>query len=216
MLATLVVIVLSLKFGLKLLANLAIWVDDFRSINRVVDKNDNIPPAPPNVWAEYTATNSAQISVYGYGEAEATVTLTLNKNKTGEVITGQDGTFVFDNVSLKEGENDINAVATDQANNTSHPSDTFKVWFYSKPPKLEISQPTDNQKFSGTDNKVEIKGQTGPENKVIINGRMAVVRDDGLFIFSLSLVSGDNTLVIKATDIAGNISQKELIVSYSP
>ena len=216
MLATLVVIGLSLKFGLKLLANLAIWVDDFRSINRIVDKNDNIPPAPPRVWADYSATNSAQISVYGYGEAEATVTLTLNKNKTGEVITGQDGTFVFDNVSLKEGENDINAVATDQANNTSHPSDTFKIWFLSKLPKLEISQPADKQKFSGTDNKVEIKGQTGPENKVIINGRMAVVRDDGLFVFSLSLISGDNTLVIKATDIAGNISQKELIVSYSP
>lgn len=216
LLATVLVIGLSLKFGLKLLANLAIWVDDFRSINRVADKNDNIPPAPPNVWAEYTATNSAQISVYGYGEPEATVTLTLNKDKVDEIITSKDGTFIFDKVSLKEGENDLNAVATDKANNTSHPSDTFKVWYLSKLPRLEISQPADKQKFSGADNRVEIKGQTEADNKILINGRMAVVRDDGMFVFNLSLVTGDNSLVVKAIDIAGNISQKEIIVSYSP
>jgi hypothetical protein len=215
-LATLIVIGLSLKFGLKLLANLAIWVDDFRSINRTIDKNDNIPPAPPNVWAEYTATNSAYISVYGYSEPDAIITLTLNKNKTGEVIAGKDGTFVFDNVTLKEGENEINAIATDQTNNTSHPSETFKILFFSKQPKLDIGQPADGQKFSGPVKQIEVKGQTDPENRVVINGRMAVVRDDGTFVLNISLNQGDNLITVRATDIAGNSIQTEKTVSYNP
>jgi hypothetical protein len=63
---------------------------------------------------------------------------------------------------------------------------------------------------------ISIEGQTESGAQVNINGRWAVVDTNGKFNYTLSLEDGDNNFVITSKDEAGNETQLELNIVFTP
>lgn len=209
------ILVVLVFWGIPLLVRLVVVIGDIKG-GQGTDKTDFIPPAPPRLLVPFEATNSRTINVSGRSEPGATVFLTLNKDAEGSVVVKEDGNFEFGSVSLAEGKNDLIAVAVDASGNKSQSSETLSIYYSNKEPKLEITSPTDRQVVTGQNDKIEIKGQTDPNNRVIVNDRWVVLGTDGKFSYLYKLTSGENNLVITSTDRTGNMAKKELVVVYNP
>lgn len=213
---TVAVLVAAVVWGLPLLVRLAVTIGDFNASRAPVEKTDTIPPAPPQLVTSYEATNSATQVVSGWTEPGSTVYLTQNSKSAGNIVSKEDGSFQFNDITLADGKNDFVAIAVDQSGNKSSPSSTASTVFSNKKPKLEISNPSDKQVISGSNPRIEVKGQTDQGNRITVNDRIIIVSGDGKFTTELNLNSGDNTISISTTDQMGNRNDKELTVTYSP
>ncbi len=209
-LGTVLLIATTLILGIPLLIRLAGFLGELKSTDRPIDKNDTIPPVPPQVSLPFDATNSAQLTLTGNSEPGATVFLTLNEDSSGDVVVSDNGSFTLPQISLTEGDNALAIVAVDQSGNKSVSATQFSVYFSQKAPDLQVDAPTDNQQVTG--NTVEVKGNTTPGMKLTINGRLIIVASDGNFATNLNLNPGENPLVIVASDKLGNQARKELTV----
>ena len=214
-LGTILVLVGAVTLGIPVLVRVAMFVGDLKS-NGVVDKTDLIPPGPPQIITSFEATNNADQAISGLGEPGTTVYLTLNSQPVGNVVTGEDGVWKFVKVSLKDESNTFEAVAVDTAGNKSVNSKPVTVLYMTAAPKLEIEKPQDSQEVSGQDSRVEVKGMSDGNVRLTLNDRLIIVASDGNFSSSYNLNPGDNQLVFKATDKAGNETTKEIFVKYSP
>lgn len=178
------------------------------------DITDTIPPQTPVLDAPPLATPSAQLAISGLGEPETEIVLVVNAAEQSRTTAADDGRFSF-NVALQEGENTINLYAMDTAGNESPSSQTYYIIRDSQPPKLTIEEPQDGQTVELRRNQViTIKGETDPNARVMVNGRLAFARNDGTFSTTYQLNEGENTLVIEAEDEAGNKSTVELKVTF--
>ena len=213
-LAAILAVILVIVLGIPLLIRMAVFLGDIKSSSRPVDKNDLISPVPPQISLPYAATNSANQSISGSAEPGSSVFLTLNGESAGDVVAGDDGSFSIPNVHLVEGDNKLTAVAIDQSGNKSQPASEIDIFYSRKPPKLDISSPTDHQQISS--NKVEISGSVDEGTRLVINDRFIVVGTNGKFNVVWNLNSGENGLVFVASDRAGNQTRKELIVTATP
>lgn len=210
------IVVLVIVLGLPLLVKLLLFMGDLRSANRPVDRNDLIPPGPPQLVMSYDATNSASQTIKGLAEPGATVFLTINANPAGNVVVTDDGEFLFRSINLYEGDNELNAVAVDPAGNRSQPSQSVNILFSTEVPKLEIESPADRQSFSGNPARLNIVGKTDPGVRLTVNDRVIIVDSSGSFSSTVNLNPGENTLIVRAKNETGNESRKELLVTYSP
>ena len=73
-------------------------------------------------------------------------------------------------------------------------------------PRLEIYFPTDNQQV--IEDQMVIKGRTDPDNSVSVNRNLTQLNDQGEFSYRLRLVSGENKIVIEATNRLGRKSSQ--------
>lgn len=213
-LAAILAIIVVIVLGIPLLIRMAVFLGDIKSSSRPVEKNDLIPPVPPQISLPYSATNSASQTISGSAEPGSSVFLTLNGESVGNVIAAEDGGFSISNIHLTVGDNKLSAVAIDQAGNKSMPANEIDVFYSNKPPKLDISSPTDRQQISN--NKVEISGSVDEGSRLVINDRFIVIAPNGKFNVVWNLNSGENGLVFVATDQSGNQTRKELIVTATP
>lgn len=202
-----------LFFGLPILAKLSLFFGEFfrKEINII---SDHTPPFPPQLETPYTATNSAQLTIQGTAESDSTIELFLNEQVLEKILTGKDGTFTK-RVTLKEGENTINAQAIDQAGNRSKHSETIVILYKKDKPLLEIKFP-EKDEFETKEEEIEIKGQTDSGVNLTINGRLVFVETDGNFSYLLPLVEGENLIEIIATDEAGNQTKVERKIVFLP
>ena len=93
----------------------------------------------------------------------------------------------------------------------------YNLIFDNVEPLLEITSPADGASFSGSKNqKVKIEGKTESDVNLVINERFVTVRDDGTFSFEVTLAEGDNPFNVKASDKAGNATEKNLTLKYAP
>lgn len=201
--------------GVPALIKLAIFVGKINSSSTPPEQSDNVPPSPPIFETTFEATNSAIISLSGFAESESTLKLFFN-NKKEEVLVDNDGTFVFNNLELEDGQNRIYAIAIDKAGNESSDSKKVSVLYDNEAPELEISQPQDGETFSDDDNKIELIGQTEEGANVLINDHFVVVDSEGNFNYQISLDKGENEIKIITEDSAGNQTEKIIKVNYSP
>jgi hypothetical protein len=206
----------SVVAGFKFLTRFFLFISSLNLNNQPTIKDDFIPPSPPRLFLQYEATNSATITLSGSGEPGTTVFVTQNKNSLGDLVVGDEGNFAITNVNLTDGQNVFSAVAVDNAGNKSQAATPEVIYYLHKPPKLEISSPADGQKFTGANNFVEVKGTTDAGARITVNDRVVIVAANGSFSYRLGLVSGDNQVVILATDRAGNQQRQEIIVKFSP
>lgn len=207
----LVAMVLILKWGIPLLISLAVFLGDLKSSSEKVEQVDNIPPIAPRFIPLPIATFSGQIKIAGFAEAGSTVKAYINSKPAGEVITGSDGTFEIEKVSLDEGKNGVWASAVDSAGNKSHDSEVSYVERDDKSPELIIDAPEDG--ITTKDQSLEIKGKVSEsEAEVTVNGRFVVLSGTGAFTTKLTLSEGENKIIIKARDRAGNETEEELTV----
>ncbi len=202
--------------GIPALIRLAVFLGEIRSSSLPIENSDTVPPSPVQLEALPEATNSAQIAVKGYTEPGATVEFFLSGSPAKKVVAEADGTFNSGSLGLTEGRNQIYATATDTAGNQSQKSEVYELYYDSTPPEIEISEPQENQEFSGGQTKVFVKGKTEAKATITINDRLVIVDASGNFSYPLTLSEGENNLKIIVTDKAGNQAEKELTVTYSP
>ncbi len=181
-------------------------------------QRDRIAPPPPTLTGIPEATNSAKLNIKGFAEAGSTVTLFLNSNERDSQLVGAEGQFIFEEVGLESGENEIYTTAKDTTGNESRQSTIYKVIIDQKPPKLEITEPADNSIIKEEKDKqtfVLVAGKVEEGATVAVNDYQAIVREDGNFEYRLLLTEeGENTIKIVAKDTAGNKTTVEKTVIY--
>lgn len=210
-----VILILLFTVGIPLIIKAASFLADSKSSGPSIN-GDTIPPLPPTLSPLLSATNSATLKVSGYAEPEATLKLIVDDEEVKKVVLGTDGQFEFTDIKLAIGVNSIKAIAVDTAGNESSPSQIRQITYKKKAPKLEISEPTDNQEYHQKDHAATFKGETDPDVDVTINGRFVNVAEDGKFMYTIQLSDGENKFTILASDTAGNQTKLEKVVKYSP
>jgi len=213
---TIVVGVLLFFYGIPALGRFAAFVSELAKSDKPISKNDTTPPAPPQIDTLPEYTNKPKLSITGKSEEGATIKFILN-SEAKEVVADRDGKFSLD-FTLDDGENGITASATDLAGNESVKTKTFKITFDDEEPKLILDGPSNGSQFFGTrQRQVDIKGSVDDSNtQVTINDRFVAVEDNGSFQFTTTLSEGENKFKIKAVDLAGNSSEKELTLNFTP
>lgn len=202
-------------FGLPILGKFAAFVSDLGRSNKSITTSDHTPPAPPHFNTFNDFTNQQNVNVTGTSEPGATIKLTFNGTEQ-DALVDKDGNFNF-NLQLGSGENSFTAIAVDPAGNNSQTTQTFKITYDNKPPNLNIDSPSDgSQYFGSTQRQITIKGTAEPNTQVTINDRIVVVDDLGKFQYTTTLNEGANPFAIKASDQAGNTTEKDITLNFAP
>jgi bacillopeptidase F len=190
-------------FGIKALIGFSVLMDQLHGAAPTPTQNQSVI-LPPTLDPPPEATNTATISVTGKGQANDTLIVYLNDREFNKISVLTDGSFSINNIPLSTGANSISAKLTDDKGITSDLSNVVSVSYINKPPKLDVSAPSDNTNISGDPNTVSVTGSTDDNVPVTINDRQVVLRSDNTFSYDYPLNDGDNILNIVATDIAGN------------
>lgn len=182
---------------------------------KVVQTTNSSFLAPPVLNISYEATNSAQIDIRGYGTPGSKVKLYMDDDSKQTIDVSSDGSFNFENVTLSLGTNNIYGKALDDQDKESLPSKTIQLMYINGKPSLDLNEPEDGKKIQGGDKKVKVSGKTDPKVKIFINDTQVIVDKDGNFSADQPLNDGDNTISIKAVDIASNTTEEQRRVNYS-
>lgn len=203
--------------GIPILIKIAVFLADIRRTTAPIEQTDTFPPTLPrfNSLPEYTKESSLGLS--GFAEPGSTVEIFLNEAATGTVVTTAEGTFNFSSLNLHQDKNEIYAMATDEAGNKSQPSSRIMVIFDNTAPKLEITEPADGATFKGEKKRrITILGQTEENISLAINERRVILGSEGNFSSEFLLADGENKIKIVAADLAGNQTEKEIKITFSP
>ena len=217
LLGIVIVLFVLINFGPLLITGVGSFVDTLagKSRHTAVLKSD-ADLEPPILDPLPSGTSDELIDVTGrafYSDGKIELFLNNSSYDTIELDKSQD--FSIEKIKLKQGENIIK-VRMVKNNKKSDFSQDYKISYLKDEPKLEISFPSDGTSFSKTDQEINIKGKTDPENTIKINDFIAIVDTGGNFSYILRLKEGENKIKITATNLAGKTSEKELTVSYSP
>lgn len=201
--------------GVPALARITAFVSDLKKSNTKITSADHTPPAPPKFSSFNNFTNQQNVSLTGTAEPGSTVKLTFNGNEQ-DVLADKDGNFTF-NVQLDNGTNTFSATAVDSAGNTSQTTQSNTITFDNQPPNLTIDSPADGSQFFGSSQRqVTIKGTAESTDQITINDRIVAVDDNGGFQYTTSLSDGTNKFTVKAVDQAGNTTEKDITMNFSP
>ncbi len=183
---------------------------------KIVEQSQNSSLAPPILNIPYEATNTAQINISGYGTPGSKVKLFIDDEEKDTIDVSEDGSFSFEDISLNLGRNNIYSKTVDEEDKESLASKTLQLSYINDKPNLTISEPEDNKKIQGGDKKVKVSGKTDPGIKIFVSGSQVIISNDGTFSTDLPLTDGDNDLLIKAEDQAGNTTEIQRRVNYTP
>lgn len=200
-------------FGLKLLVSFSLLIDKLHGATPVV-KQGQVLILPPVLDPLPEATNSASLNITGRGDAGFTVIIYIDEEETKKFKIEDDGTFTLLTKRLAEGSHAISAKTTDDKGNLSDLSNVLTVSIKRAKPTLTINQPQDNARIVGDTNTIIVTGTSDPDASVTINGRMALVEDEGSFTYSFTLSEGENTIQVVAADPAGNQTDLTRRVTY--
>lgn len=180
----------------------------------IIADQDQVPPQVPILSAPVAATKSASLPLSGYGEAGSKVVLVINGERYDEVKINEDGSFKL-MAELTEGENSLAVFSIDDADNESVKTREYQVDLDTAAPAIDIENPEDGSTVELRKNQITvIKGVTDPQAKVFINDRLVYAQKDGSFQMSFKLEEGDNKLMFRVEDPAGNTSEKEIKVKF--
>lgn len=177
---------------------------------------ENAEGAPPVLNIPYESTSSSIIEIRGYGTPDTKVKLYIDDSEIQTIEVTDDGSFIFENVTLSLGTNNIFGTTVDEKDKESLPSKSLQLIFDNEKPSLDIYEPEDNKKIEGGDKKVKVSGKTEPGIKVFVNDTQLILNSDGSFNMDQSLNDGENILTIKAVDGASNTTQIQRLVNYAP
>ena len=209
---SIILAVFLITLGIPLLGKFADFLNIVFRKNEVSQVDSKSAPLAPRLDPLLQATNSAILNISGFSQDETTVVIFDNLQKVGEAQV-ESGKFQFENLKLKDGENEISAKAISKLGKESDFSPSIKVILDKNPPKLDIDSPFDAQSFS-QDNRIKVTGQTDRDAQVYANGFLASVSDDGNFEVFVPVLEGESTIEIKAIDEAGNIKVETRKVNF--
>ncbi len=213
LLLSVVFVVVLFKWGIPLFINIISGPDGEQTAQTQVD---NLPPQVPMLSALPEATNSARVFVNGYTEKEVDTELYINDGLVDSQKSDENGAIALDGV-LEKGSNRIMVSAKDSAGNSSQSTVLF-ITYDNAPMDLLIGSPKDGTEYYGSTNQtVDIKGKVNkPNSTVIVNGSYAMTDKDGNFSQRILLNDGENNILIRATDKAGNTNEKNIKLRYNP
>lgn len=212
-----IVLFLIIQFGVPLLIQTTSVISGANNETETSVKSKSAEyVAPPQLDPVTEATNSGEIIVSGISQENLTIKLFVNGRLTDELSSKKDGSFKFTEVPLKPGENTIRAKAQKDKDSESDFSEIYTVTYLNNAPDLSVEEPANDRQYEKENNTAEVKGKTDPNVKVTVNDLWAIVNDEGQFSYNVPLREGDNTIKIVATDPAGNKTETERKVKYSP
>lgn len=209
---TILFIILVILFGLPLLVKFSVFLGNTKKVDNSDEKL--VPPLAPRLVIPYEATNSASIAVNGFSEAGVEVELFKNEISIGKTQVTEAGDFVFKNITLEDGDNNFSAIATSKKAGSSDGSIPVLVLFDNKAPELKLVNPTEKE-LTVDYADFDIIGETEKGVSVTVNGKLAVVDDEGKFKLKMQLNMGKNELEIVVRDTAGNESKTKVTITYS-
>lgn len=208
------ILVFLVKFGIPLFVNFSLYITGNNKISAPVKASEKEFIAPPSFNQTFSATNSATVAISGNSIKNQTILLYNNDQLIDTTDAGDDNSFKFANVTLKEGDNNFKAKVKKESQESDF-SDIWKIIYKKGDVKLTVDNPQDGQSFSKDQNSVIINGKTDPNNLVTVSDHQAIVDVNGNFSYDFHLQNGDNELKVIATDEAGNKTEKDLKVTYS-
>ncbi len=189
-----------------------------KTIKPVSNKNEstgeNPTLAPPVLLIPYEATNSAEINISGYSQANSTVKIYLDDNLITETKPKDDGSFTTLGIPLNLGTNNIYGKTTDERGQDSFSSKIIRLIFDNEKPFLDVFQPQDN--LTSHDKNIKVTGKTEQGSVLYVNNNRTIISEDGSFQTLIGLNEGDNIIVIKTHDKAGNLTEIQRKVTYQP
>ncbi|MCL4383881.1 Ig-like domain-containing protein [Patescibacteria group bacterium] len=212
-LVTILFLVFLVVLGIPALVRLAVFLGDMKNKNQQTVTDVTLPPLAPRLFVPFDATNSATISVNGTAEAKTSVELMKNDSFLDKTDVTDSGDFNFDNVTLDKGENKFTAVAVSPKGVRSEVSKDLVITYNDQPPSLTMTAPNQDSVTVDTAD-YDITGKSDPGVSVTVNGRVAMVENDGSFKLKVQLNQGKNDFEIIATDNAGNQTKKTVSVTY--
>lgn len=175
---------------------------------------DTIPPQSPIISAPPQAIAATEIEITGFAEAGSRLQSVVNGSQGPSVVTSEEGSFILQ-VSLQEGQNTLAFFAIDEAGNESSLSREYTVVSKVGSPTLVIHEPEPGQVFETASNQtITVSGEVDPRSRVFLNDRLLMTDPDGLFRGSQRLNEGDNELTFRVVDIAGNETEKSIVVEF--
>ena len=202
------------QFGLQLFVDWAFLITQKgSSVNqKTTVSNSKISLISEPILEEMPdATNSAILYLKGQANPDTQIQLFHNKLRVATITTDFEGNFEFEQV-LQERNNQFYVKSIDPYSKKSSQSKYYDVTFIDQPPSLEISNPQDGKKYYEAN--LTVEGTTEKEVFVKINNIPVVIKADGSFTYSLTLNKGENKIKVLATDLAGNVTETELTVTY--
>lgn len=202
-------------FGTKLLIGFSVIIDKIKGDDNNAEEVQNIDYiAPPTLNPLPDATNKDKIEISGFTTSSGvSVVLYINGKKKDTAKSNNDNVFIFKDIILDKGENEIKAKSITDQKKQSDYSQVVNISYLDKEPNLEIKEPTDGQKFKKDQSPIRISGTTDPGAKITVNDFWAITSDNGEFYYMYSLKDGGNNLKITSTDQAGNKTTKEININ---
>jgi outer membrane protein assembly factor BamB len=189
----------------RLLTNAVAWV-------REVEQE--VPDAPTLSSDADEIGTEATVTVSGEAEFRSTVTIVRGDDELGEVAPERDGSYELE-VELVEGENVLEAVATNHAGSTA--SEPLTLWLDTTGPVLEWT-PEDGEGFLEDTITVAGTAQDEPAGvaSVEVNGAQVAVDDDGAWSTQVTIDEDGTELTVVATDTLGNVTVETRTVAFVP
>lgn len=210
-----IITILTFKFGVPLLVNFSLFMSQFGEQKEQTNKESHNFVPPPVINAVPNATNSAFFTISGLAIPKSIVSLYINNELVDKKSPEEDGKFIFADIKLNKGENIIKTKAEEEKRESEF-SDNLIVVYKDSSPNLTIDSPSEGKAFQKDEKNVLVVGKTDPGVKVTINGLWSVVDINGNFSYNLPLQNGENKIKVVASDEAGNKTEVERKVTYSP
>ncbi len=162
---------------------------------------DTTPPALSVASPQDRAVTKEQtLTVQGTVEVGASVSV------NGVAVPATGGQFAA-SVSLTEGANLLMIVATDAAENRAEVLRIITL--DTTTPFLAVTAPANGMRTSAGE--IEVRGSVEAGAAVTVNG-LSPLRDGDNFAATIALIEGTNTIVVRATDAAGNVREVQIEV----
>lgn len=217
MLLTGLLFLLFIALGIPLLIKMAVFLGDLRSSSQISETKSEVILRTPQLLPLPEATKSAYLDIKGYAEPGTTINVLRNGVDEEKTVVDREGIFSISRFRLKEGENDIKAIAVDPTGQKeSEESKTYSILFDQTPPELKIANPEDGEEFFDKDKEAVVEGKSEPAVKITVNGFLAMIDSEGYFSKTIELKEGENEIKVEALDAAGNRTEKSVRVKYTP
>jgi len=177
-----------------------------------------LSPTPPIFSDIPEATNSAMVTVSGFAQPGVEVQLFVNGAEYKKILTDDAGVFEFQKVSITDGVNNIYAYAISTRGQESEQSRNYTILLDKTAPEISLTSPSDGEVFRGSTQRIAtFQGNVSEESsRVFIGERVAIVQTDGTFSLPYQLIEGDQEVVVKAIDSAGNESETKVKIRWEP
>jgi len=198
-------VALPLEEGLNTITAVATNAAGNTATTSVTVTLDDVPPALTLTSPTTGLTNQSAVVVSGTTEPGATVTVDGTA-----VSVGVAGAFTT-TLTLADGAHTIVVNATDAAGNRAAVS--VQVTVDTTAPSLAITSPTTGASVSTPD--ILVTGTAEAGSTVVVDGYAVALSGGGTFSIELPLSPGTNTITVTATDPAGNVASRSVVVSYA-